>query len=175
MVVFWKEASGRQPQLITPENEGGDETNYSSPPTFFDDLEVPFGPCGPPALPEPHEPPGSPGLPPGWPPAPSPAGGSERVGTRNTSRERLHPRLTPPKPQLIPVPVSDGEDDQPPQDRRQRHRSRSRERIQLHVQVPQEPLIQRMVISESDDDISDEDLKVINSSSPSAGPPLSAE
>ena len=27
MVVFWKEDSGRQPQLITPENEGGDETN----------------------------------------------------------------------------------------------------------------------------------------------------
>ena len=29
MVVFWKEDSGRQ--LITPENEGGDETNYPSP------------------------------------------------------------------------------------------------------------------------------------------------
>ena len=28
MVVFWKEDSGRQPQLITPENEGGDGTNY---------------------------------------------------------------------------------------------------------------------------------------------------
>ena len=27
MVVFWKEDSGRQPQLITPENERGDETN----------------------------------------------------------------------------------------------------------------------------------------------------
>ena len=26
-VVFWKENSGRQPQLITPENEGGDNTN----------------------------------------------------------------------------------------------------------------------------------------------------
>ena len=27
MVVFLKENSGRQSQLITPENEGGDETN----------------------------------------------------------------------------------------------------------------------------------------------------
>ena len=33
MVVFWKESVGRQPQLITPENEGGDNTNYPSPPT----------------------------------------------------------------------------------------------------------------------------------------------
>ena len=51
MVVFWKEDSGRQPQLITPENEGGDETNYPYPPpnfTFFDDPDVPFGPQGPP-------------------------------------------------------------------------------------------------------------------------------
>ena len=31
MVVFWKEDSGRQPQLITCENGGGDETNYPSP------------------------------------------------------------------------------------------------------------------------------------------------
>ena len=42
-VVFWKEDSGRQPQLITPENERGDETNYPSPPTFtFLDPDVPF-------------------------------------------------------------------------------------------------------------------------------------
>ena len=35
--MFWKENSGRQPQLITPENEGGDNTNYPCPPnvTFF--------------------------------------------------------------------------------------------------------------------------------------------
>ena len=40
MVVFWKE------NLETPENEGGDETNYPSPPkfTFYDDPDVPFGP-----------------------------------------------------------------------------------------------------------------------------------
>ena len=46
MVVFWKETLGRQPQIITPENEGGDETNYPSPPTFtfFHDPDVPFGP-----------------------------------------------------------------------------------------------------------------------------------
>ena len=35
MVVFWKEDSGRQPQLNTPENEGGDETNYPSPPNSY--------------------------------------------------------------------------------------------------------------------------------------------
>ena len=29
MVVFWKNDSGRQPQLITPENEGGDENQLS--------------------------------------------------------------------------------------------------------------------------------------------------
>ena len=60
MVVFWKEDSGPQPQLITPENEGRDETDYPSAPTFFDDPDVPFGPCGPPApppAPEPHVPP----------------------------------------------------------------------------------------------------------------------
>ena len=28
-VVFWKENSERQPQLITPENEGGENTNLS--------------------------------------------------------------------------------------------------------------------------------------------------
>ena len=57
MVVFWNESLGRQ--LITPENEGGDGTNYPSPPTFsfFDDPDVPFGPGGPLARPEPHEPP----------------------------------------------------------------------------------------------------------------------
>ena len=59
MVVFWKEDSGRQPQLITPENEGGDETNYPFPPN--DDPEVPSGPCGPPAPREPPGPPGPPG------------------------------------------------------------------------------------------------------------------
>ena len=76
MVVSWREDFGRQPQLITPENEGGDETNCPYPPnfTFFDETDVPFGPQGPqpPAPPELHEPPGSPGLPPGWLPATSP-------------------------------------------------------------------------------------------------------
>ena len=65
MVVFRKEDSGRQPHLITPENEGGDETNCPSPPTFtfFDNPDVPFGPRGPPRLP--------------GPPVPSPAHESE--------------------------------------------------------------------------------------------------
>ena len=46
MVVFWKEDSGRQLQLLTLENEGGDETSSPSPPnfTFFDDPDVPFRP-----------------------------------------------------------------------------------------------------------------------------------
>ena len=153
-VVFWEENSGRQLQLITPENQGGGNTNDPSPPTFFDDPHVPFGPCGPPALPEPHELPDSPGLPRGWPPAPSPAGGREKVGTGNTLRERLHPRPSPPEPQLIPIPMGDGEDDdQPPQGERQRERSRSRERVHRHVQVPQVPQIQPVVIPEPDDDI----------------------
>ena len=79
MVVFWKENLGRQPHLITPENEGGSETSYPypSPPKFFDDPDVPFGPSGPPEPPGPPGPPGQPGLPPGWPPAPSHAGDRE--------------------------------------------------------------------------------------------------
>ena len=76
MIVFWKENSGRQPQIITSENERGDETNCTSPPTFFDDPDVPFGPSGPPG---PPELPGPPGPPPGWPPV---SGG--RVGPRRT-------------------------------------------------------------------------------------------
>ena len=44
MVVFWKDVSGRQLPLLTPENEGGDESSSPSPPifTFFDDLLVPI-------------------------------------------------------------------------------------------------------------------------------------
>ena len=97
MDAFRKESLGSQP-LITPENEGGDDTNYPSPPTytFFDDPAVPFGPQAPqpPAPPEPRQPPGPPGssgLPSGWPPAPSPAGGTKRVETGITSRERITP------------------------------------------------------------------------------------
>ena len=79
---------GRQPQLITPENEGGDETNYPSPPKFFDDPDVPSGRCGPLEHPRPPRPPGPPGPPPGWPTTPSPPSDKERVGPRNASRER---------------------------------------------------------------------------------------
>ena len=91
MVVFWMGDSGRQPQLITPENDGGGETNCPSPPkfTFFDDPDVPFGLSGPPAPP----------------PAPSPAGDGERVGSGNNSRERLPLRPSPPEPQLIRIPM----------------------------------------------------------------------
>ena len=78
LVVFWKEHSGRQLRLITPENEGGDETRSPSPPrfTFFDDPDVVLNPPDtPPAPPAPPGPPDSLGLPPGLPPAPPPAGG----------------------------------------------------------------------------------------------------
>ena len=42
LVAHWKEDSGRQPQLINPEMEGGDKTSSPSPPrfTFFDDLDI---------------------------------------------------------------------------------------------------------------------------------------
>ena len=179
MVVFWKEILERQSQLITPENEGGDNTNY--PPqanvTFLDDLEVPFGPQGaqPLASQEPHQlpgPPSLPGIPPGWPPAPSPAGARERIETGNTSRERLHPhpRPSPHAPQLIPIPMSDGEDDddQPAQGRRQRQGSSSRERVYLHVPVPQEPQILPLATPESDDEISDADFTIVDPSQASA-------
>ena len=51
MVVLWKEDSERQPQLILPDNGGGDETYCPS-----------LGPCVPPG---PPGPPGSHGLAPG--------------------------------------------------------------------------------------------------------------
>ena len=110
-----KENLGRQPHLITPENEGGDRTSYPSPPKFFDDPDVPSGPSGPPERPGTPGRPGQPGLPSGWPPAPSPAGDRERVGPESTSRERLPLRPSSPEPQLIPIPVNDGDDDQPTQ------------------------------------------------------------
>ena len=52
-VVFWKEDSGRQLRLITPENEGGDETSFPSHPkfTFFDDPDVPLNPPDTPLAP----------------------------------------------------------------------------------------------------------------------------
>ena len=84
MVVFWKEDSGRQPQLLTLEHEGGDETSSPSPPkfTFFDDPDVPFhprplGPFDQPRGPHPvpPDPPGNLGFPPELPPVPPPAGG----------------------------------------------------------------------------------------------------
>ena len=66
--------------------------------------------------PGPPGPPGQPGLPSGWPPLPSPAGDRERVGPESTSRERIPLRPSSPEPQLIPIPVNDGDDDQPPQE-----------------------------------------------------------
>ena len=77
---------------------------------------------------------------------------------------------------LLPFQWSDGEDDdQPPQGERQRQRSRSREGVYPHEQVPQEPQIQPMVTPGSDDEISDKDFAIIDPSSPSSGPPHSAE
>ena len=70
--------------------------------------------------------------------------------------------------------MSDDDDDQPPQEKRQRERSRSRHRVHPHAQVPQVPQIQPKVTPECDD-VSDEDFTGVNLSSPSAGPPTSAE
>ena len=46
MIVFWKEDSGHQLRLITPESEGGDETSSPSTTRFtiFDDPDVPLNP-----------------------------------------------------------------------------------------------------------------------------------
>ena len=151
MVVFWKEDSGRQPPLITPGIRGGDGTSSPSPPrfTFLDDSDIPLG-GDPEPLPTHPGPPDPPGLPPGWPPtlwppAP-PAGEGDRVRAGNASRERSRPRSPLPGTQLTPSPLSDGDDDQPPQDARHRQRSTSRDRQHRHAQAPQEPRFQPLVI-----------------------------
>ena len=46
------------------------------------------------------------------------------------------------------IPMSDGDDDQPPQTGSQRQRSRSRERSYPHAQVPPGPQVQPMIIQE---------------------------
>ena len=107
----------------------------------------------------------------------------DRVGPGNAVRERHPLRPSPPESQLILIPMSDGDDDQPPQEVRQRERSRSRKRVRPHAQLLQDPRSQLMVTPESDD-VSDEDFTAINPSlqqnkkpaeKKSAGPPLSAE
>ena len=108
MVVFWKEYSGRQLRLITPENGGGDETSSPSPPrfTFFDDPSVPLGPADTP----PETSPGpldSLGLPPGLPPAPPPAGGRGRERAENASLKG------PDRVTVAPVHVSPSADEDP--------------------------------------------------------------
>ena len=70
--------------------------------------------------------------------------------------------------------MSDGDDQQPPQEERQRERSRSRERVHPHAQVPQVPQIQHMVTPELVH-VPDEDFTIVSSSSPSAGPTPSTE
>ena len=88
MIVFWKEDPERQPQLITPENGGEDETSSPSPPrfTFFEDPDVPVRPKprGPPEQPRglspgPPDPPDPPGFPPRLPPAHPPAVGEREI------------------------------------------------------------------------------------------------
>ena len=180
MVVFRKEDSGRQLPLITPENGGGDETSSPSPPkfTFFDDSDVPFlprprgpfvQPRGP--YPEPQDPPDpadDPGFPPGLRPAPPPAGGA-RTRAVDQSRERSGPLS---EPQLIHIPNSNGDDDQPRQTGRRRQRSRSRERSNPHAQVHQGPQVQLMLIQESVT-YPDEDPTAANpSSSTRPSPPV---
>ena len=71
--------------------------------------------------------------------------------------------------------MSEGDDDQPPQDGRQRQRSR--DQVHPHAQAPQAPQvpqIQPMVIQELVT-VLDEDLAVVNPSSPSGGPSPSVE
>ena len=171
MVMFWKENSGHQPQLIIPETDGRDETNSPSPPSdfqFFDDPDVPFAPQIPPppeapAPPRRRAPPeqsGPLGHPPGCPPAPSPACDREVVRTRYILRERLQPRSSPRESQLVPIPMNDGDDDQP---------------LHPHAQVSQVPQIQPMVTTTEPDDVSDDDFTDVNPSSPSARPPPLAE
>ena len=104
--MFWKDDSGRQPQIITPENEGGDETNYPSLATFFDDPDVPFGPGGPPGLLnrlarhqvslQVH----------------CLLERERKSGPRKKSRERVPLRPSQPEPHLVPIPMSNGDDDQ---------------------------------------------------------------
>ena len=93
----------------------------------------------------------------------------ERARTGDTPRERLHPRSEQQEPQLIPIPMSDGDDDQPPRDEKRRERYRSRERVYPHAQKPHVSQTQPMVTPELDD-VSDEDFTDVNPSSPSAGP-----
>ena len=144
---------------------------FPSPPTFFDDPDVLFGPCGPPGPPEPPAPPGPP---PGWPPDPSPAGERDRVGPGKNARERVPLRPSQPEPQLVPIPMSDDDDDQPPQEERSRRRSRSGERTYPHEQAPQVPQGQPMDTPEADE-ISDEEFPEMNHSLPSVEPQPSAE
>ena len=92
------------------------------------------------------------------------------MGTGNTSRERLHPRPSPPEPQLIPIPVSDGEDDQPPLE----ERHRVSEYI-LTYKCHRKHKFNLCMVTPVPDDVSDEDFTAMNPSSPSVGPPPSAD
>ena len=69
------------------------------------------------------------------------------------------------------IPMTDGDDDQPPQTGRQRQRSSSRERSYPHAQVPQGPQVQPMIIQEPVTD-PDEDPTVNPSSSTGLSPPV---
>ena len=90
------------------------------------------------------------------------------IRAESASRERSHHRS------LNPIPMSDGDDDQPPQDGRQRRRSRSRDPVHPHAQAPQVSTFQPTVIQELVT-VPDEDPAVVNPSSPSAGPSPSVE
>ena len=174
--MFWREDSGRQLQLITPENEGGDET--SSPSwrkfTFVDDPDVPLGPRsrGPPepprGLPEPPRGlPDLPGLPSGLSPVPPPAGEGERVRAGNALRGRSRPRSPLPEPQLTPIPMSDSDVDQPlPEwEATATLQILTHKRHKYHPQVPQtQPIVIQEPVT-----VPDEDSTVVTPSSPSTG------
>ena len=109
------------------------------------------------------DPPDNPEFPPVLPPVPPPAGG-ERTRAVDQSRGWSRPRSPLPDPQLVHIPMSDGDDDQPPLTIRQRHRSWSRERPCPHAQVPEEPQVQLVIITELGTD-PDEHPTFVNPSS----------
>ena len=137
---------------------------------FFDDPEVPFGPQGPqpPELPGPHQPArpqDSPGIPPTWRPAPSKEVVKElkqtipRVDDYTRIRDLLRLCRNSFQYQWMMAKIM----------MISHHRERQKQRLDCvypHVPVAQEPQIQPMVTPESDDEISDEDFPIVDSSPP---------
>ena len=181
VVAFWKENLGRQPQLITPENERGILIIHLHQILFFFRFWSSFWSTRSIKSGTSWTSQASKTARPAWITTRMATSSitsrwQKKSGERNALCERLHPQPSPPEPQFIPIPMSDGEDDddQPPQAEKQRQRSRLREWENPHVQVPQAPPIHFFVITKSGDDVLDDDFAPMNPSSPSTGPPPSA-